>query len=108
MKLSHDYIRGLVDGEGCFTFCSDSRFGERTLIPTFTLAMNVRDVDLIESVKETLGLRNIVHRFKPRVRPDGYKRGGMAVLIVELLRAEARRIRFPLALEGRESAFSCC
>jgi hypothetical protein len=55
-KLSYDYIRGLVDGEGCFSFHTGSRRanGRKYKIPTFVIAMNERDRNLIEKVKNTL------------------------------------------------------
>jgi hypothetical protein len=82
-KLSYEYIRGLVEGEGCFTFSPVGyRGGLKRNLPAFVLSMSRRDKDLIEKVKTALNLRNKVYEYKPRIRKDGYKRDGMAVLIV--------------------------
>lgn len=80
MKLSHDYIRGLVEGEGSFTFSSNIIEGRRC--PTFAIGMHVRDRELLESVRDTMGLKNKVYIYGPPVKKDGYKRGGRAILIV--------------------------
>ncbi len=85
-KLSYEYIRGLVEGEGCFTFCSVFRNANsekrRFIIPTFALGMNERDRELLIMVKNTLKLRNKINTYPPRERRDGYKRGAMSHLIV--------------------------
>lgn len=44
--------------------------------------MSGRDKKLIVAIKEKLRLRNRVYEYKPRFRKDGYKRDGMAVLMV--------------------------
>lgn len=77
MKLSNEYIRGLVESEGCFTF---SRNGDKK-IPAFYLVMHERDRELIKMVKESLGLNNKVYKFRPYLG-DGIKRGPTARLIV--------------------------
>lgn len=87
--LSYEYIRGLTDGEGCFTFYpanSKNSNGEITKrkIPTFALRMHVRDKKLIDMVKETLGVKEKVHIFKAW-KGDGYNRGDSAALIVRRL-----------------------
>lgn len=84
MKLSYEYIRGLVEGEGCFTFCTVGRSEElrKPRIPTFVISMSRRDKDLLLSVKETLSLKNKVYEYKPRIAKDSYNRQGMAVLMV--------------------------
>ncbi|MBI2888781.1 MAG: hypothetical protein HYY10_02540 [Candidatus Liptonbacteria bacterium] len=82
--LTYDYIRGLITGEGCFTFCS-VRHKEKGIvsnIPTFALGMNERDKILVEIVKESLGLRNRIYAYAPRKRKDGYKRAGSVHLMV--------------------------
>lgn len=89
MKLSYEYIRGLVEGEGCFTFCSQSlkrdykgRTVLRVKIPAFALSMSQRDTELLESVKETLGLRNKVYSYPPRTDRFSHNRQGMSILII--------------------------
>jgi|SRR3989344_4777181 len=85
-QISFDYIRGLIDGEGCFSFCSippRSADGKRKQkLPCFTLAMSKRDVDLIRAVRDKLKIRNTVYTYASRKRPDNYNRDGMAILIV--------------------------
>ena len=84
MKITADYIRGLVDGEGCFTFCNvplRNENGNKYKLPTFVIAMHERDKNLILEVKEYLGLRDRVYILKPYLG-DGYNRGGTARLMV--------------------------
>lgn len=84
-NISFDYVRGLVEGEGCFTFClinKDKSGNYKQKIPTFSLQMTDRDSDLINSVRDKIGLKNTVYEYKPRIRSDGYKRMGMSVLVV--------------------------
>ena len=87
--LSYEYIRGLTDGEGCFTFYpanfkkSNGDIVKRK-IPAFAIRMHVRDMKLIEMVKETLELGEKVHAFRAW-RNDGYNRGDNAALIVRRL-----------------------
>ncbi len=81
-EITNEYIRGLVEGEGCFTFCSANYRGDKRMIPTFLLGLNRRDKDLLIKIRDSLRLRNKVYEYPPRIRKDGYKRGGMAILIV--------------------------
>lgn len=76
-KLSNEYIRGLTEGEGTFTFCLS---GGRK-IPTFTIKMHARDRELLESVRDTLGLKNKIYEYNHQ-RRDGHKRGPQTMLIV--------------------------
>jgi hypothetical protein len=77
MNLSHEYIRGVVEGEGCFTFSKSS--GRK--IPAFALRMHIRDEDLICAIRDTLGLRNRVYVYHYSGK-DGCRRDPQAVLIV--------------------------
>jgi hypothetical protein len=73
-KLSYEYIRGLVEGEGCFTFHTGAyrkSTGRKVRIPAFVIIMHIRDMDLIEMVKNSLGLRNKIYIRKPSIG-DGY------------------------------------
>lgn len=83
MELSCEYIRGLVDGEGCFSFYpgTKQRNGVKYKVPAFIIAMNIRDIELIKGIKETLGLRNSIYIRHPSNK-DGYKREDVAVLVV--------------------------
>lgn len=87
--LSYEYIRGLVEGEGCFTFCSQTLERDQQLktisrikIPAFALAMSRRDTNLLELVKGTLGLRNRIYSYPPRIDRVSHNRQGMSMLIV--------------------------
>ncbi len=90
-EISYEYIRGLIDGEGSFTFCTtpnllkinDEVFKQR--IPAFILSMNSRDKDLISSIRDRLGLKNRVYTY--RLTPlhtfnKSYIRGSKSMLIV--------------------------
>jgi hypothetical protein len=77
MGLSYEYIRGVVEGEGCFTFSKSS--GRK--IPAFALRMHFRDEDLICAIRDTLGLRNRVYVYHYPGK-DGVHRDPQAVLIV--------------------------
>lgn len=84
--LSYEYIRGLTDGEGCFTFYTGKETKKNGRIkiykvPAFCIRMHVRDKELLEMVKQTLGLRANVYTFKA-YRKDGYNRGESAALII--------------------------
>lgn len=76
--ISWDYIRGLVDGEGSFTFSSAGR-GRKT--PAFQIRMHIRDKLLLEKVRDFLGLKNKIYTYHYPGK-DGAKRGPQAVLIV--------------------------
>lgn len=81
-KLSYEYIRGLVDGEGCFTFCTTpDKSGKKYKLPTFEISMHVRDKNLLEMVRDTLSLKNKVYEFLPYTK-DGYNRGNKATLSI--------------------------
>ena len=78
-KLPYDYIRGLVEGEGTFTFSTRKKF--HTKIPAFAVKMHVRDKELLEMVRDTLGLKNKVYEYNHQGK-DGHVRGPQAMLIV--------------------------
>ena len=85
-KISYEYIRGLIEGEGSFVFTSNSRkniLGEvkKVKIPTFAIGMHERDEELLRSVRNIMGLENKVYNYKSSNK-DGYNRGRKAFLIV--------------------------
>lgn len=91
MELSNEYIRGLTDGEGSFSFCTVPKFVMREgivirqKVPAFLISMHCRDKELVESVRDTLGLRNRVYQYRntPLHTPEkSYKRGDKVMLIV--------------------------
>lgn len=78
LKISNEYIRGLVEGEGCFTFCTNSG-GKK--VPTFCITMHVRDSELIYTICNRLRLPNKIYILGP-YRKDGIKRGACIRLMV--------------------------
>jgi len=82
-KLSFDYIRGLVDGEGTFTFCTVTGWNKnkKAKVPAFQLRMHIRDKELIEAIRDFLGLKNKVYVYYYPGK-DGTNRGPQAMLIV--------------------------
>ncbi len=81
-EIKYEYIRGLIEGEGCFSFCSvpsfvkmpDGSF-QRPRIPTFALNMHERDRELLIAINEKLSVKREIYYFKP-YNKDGYNRGG--------------------------------
>lgn len=61
--MSYEYIRGLIEGEGCFSFCQSSRKpdGRKYKVPAFEIAMHERDRELLIKVRDFLKLRNRVY-----------------------------------------------
>ncbi len=78
-EISYEYIRGLVEGEGTFTFSTNKKIGIR--VPAFAIKMHVRDKKLLEAIRDKLGLTNKVYQYDHQ-RNDGHKRGAQAMLIV--------------------------
>lgn len=76
--INRDYIRGLVDGEGSFTFSSE---GKGRKIPSFQLRMHIRDEFLLQKVRDFLGLKNKIYTYH-YLGKDGIKRGPVAILII--------------------------
>lgn len=90
-EISYEYIRGLVDGEGSFTFCTRPGLlkvdGQifKPKIPAFILSMNSRDKDLIISIRNKLGLKNKVYTYRStplHAFNKSYIRGNKSILIV--------------------------
>lgn len=78
LKISNEYIRGLVEGEGCFTFCSNG-YGRK--VPAFCIAMHIRDSELIYAICNRLRLPNKIYIIGP-YRKDGINRGQCSRLMV--------------------------
>lgn len=59
MKLTDDFIIGLVVGEGtfCFTTTGNRLLGNYKEIPTFQLRMHVRDKKLVTAVRDAMNLK---------------------------------------------------
>ena len=83
--LSYNYVRGLIAGEGCFSFCTALGFnkkGKKLKVPAFMLQMSQQDKELVYLVKETMGLHNRIYEYGPRTKKDSYNKQGMIILIV--------------------------
>jgi len=81
-ELTNDYIRGLIDGEGSFTFSTTTRTsGIKVKVPSFQLRMHIRDKDLVEGIRDYLGLTNKVYTYHYPGK-DGANRKATAILIV--------------------------
>lgn len=84
-SMSYEYIRGLIEGEGCFTFSASKGFfmkRQKILrIPAFCISMHERDENLLKMVRDRLKLKNRVYNFRA-YRNDGHNRGRMAMLTV--------------------------
>ena len=65
LRLSDDYIRGLIEGEGCF---GNQTNGKGQKVPVFMLKMHVRDKELIEAIRDYLGLPDRVHEYRHQER----------------------------------------
>lgn len=86
--LSFEYIRGFVEGEGCFTFSTTKNMKKlpngnivRTKVPAFAIGIHERDEDLLCLIRDTLKLKNRVYNHKS-FQGDGHKRARKAFLIV--------------------------
>jgi len=81
-KLTNDYIRGLVEGEGSFTFSKNKRHdGTSIRVPSFQIKMHIRDKALLEGMRDHLGLGNQIYIYNYQGK-DGSKRAPTATLIV--------------------------
>ncbi|MDO8664658.1 MAG: LAGLIDADG family homing endonuclease [Candidatus Liptonbacteria bacterium] len=78
-KLSYEFIRGFVESKGTFTFSSNNKI--RRKIPAFAIKTSVRNRDLLEKIKDSMGLENRIYEYNHQ-RNDGYKRSPQAMLIV--------------------------
>lgn len=58
MKLSYNFIAGLIVGEGCFSWDtrSDTILGRKRKVPVFALRMHVRDKWLVTAARDTMNL----------------------------------------------------
>jgi len=88
-RLSNDYIRGLTDGEGCFTFHANHRKKNGIIIkekiPAFAIQMHIRDRWLLVETLEHLGIKGNVYTHKAWIK-DGSNRGDTAKFYVRSLK----------------------
>lgn len=66
--LSYEYIRGLIEGEGTFTFHSGWKRanGRKSKIPAFSISMHIRDKELITKIRDGMGLKSKIYFRAPR------------------------------------------
>lgn len=81
-EMSYEYIRGLTDGEGCFTFYPVKTNDTKHMIPAFVISMSERDKELLQTIADKLKIKTKIYAYPPRQRKDGYRRQGMAVFLV--------------------------
>ena len=81
-NITHNYIRGLVQGTGTFTFTTSAKLGSLKLkrIPAFQLRMHASNQDLLKAMRDLLGLKNRIYVY--RYNKDGANRKPIALLIV--------------------------
>ena len=60
-RITENYIRGLIEGEGYFGIDRRKNGNE---IPQFILKMHVRDKELIEAIRDYIGLRDTIYEYK--------------------------------------------
>lgn len=94
--MSYEYIRGLIDGEGCFTFHTGflDKNGIKTRVPAFAIRMHEREEPLFKEIKEFLNLKSKIHNLKAYTS-DGHKRGRQILIQVRDFR-QLRDIIIPL------------
>jgi len=81
-ELTDEYIRGLVEGRGSFTFSKNKKSdGTSVKIPSFQLKMHIRDRALIKGIRDYLRLNNRIYTYHYPGK-DGYKRDPYVLLIV--------------------------
>lgn len=90
--ISYDYIRGLTEGEGTFTFSPQKTRG--IIIPAFSIKMHHRDEKLLGLVRDRLGLSNKIYVYDT-VSYDGHNRAPQAMLIVREI-GQLKNIIVPL------------
>ena len=76
-NISNEYIRGLIEGEGSFTFHTGSKNknGRKHKIPAFVISLHIRDKNLLEAIKNKLELKNRLNYRTPRIAIQNIKNG---------------------------------
>ena len=101
--ISDEYIRGLTEGEGTFTFYTTSKLinlgqeEKRLKRPAFAIKMHERDKSLLNSVADSLNLRgNIYHNGPYRYDRYGSRNNAAQVSLIVRDVLELRNIIIPL------------
>jgi hypothetical protein len=90
MEITNEYIRGLVEGEGSFAFHLTGKRADGSIykLPAFIISMNYRDRDLLNLIKNKMGLKNKLYYRIPGVNIQNaktgkkYLSGRQAILVV--------------------------
>lgn len=77
LKVSNEYLRGVVEGEGCFTLCTHGKIK----IPTFALQMHARDKELLLTISSRLRLHGSLYELAANNR-GGIERGPAVRIMV--------------------------
>ncbi|MDP3991719.1 MAG: hypothetical protein Q8P66_02400 [Candidatus Colwellbacteria bacterium] len=95
-NISYDYIRGLVQGTGTFTFTTSSNLGslKPRRIPSFQLRMPAEDEELLKAIRNKLKLKNKIYIYHYPGK-DKAKRRPVAILIIREL-GSLKNIIIPL------------
>lgn len=91
-EISYEYIRGLTEGEGTFTFSPNKITNTR--YPEFAIRMHARDKNLLRIVRDKLNIKVKIYEYNYPGK-DGFKRGPTAVLIVRRI-GDIKNIIIPL------------
>lgn len=90
MGISNEYIRGLVEGEGSFTFSTTRKRadGTRYKLPAFAISLNIRDKKILEGIRDKLGLKAKIYYRAPEINiinaktGKSYLSGRQAILVI--------------------------
>lgn len=95
-NISYNYICGLVQGTGSFTFTTSSKLGslKPRRIPAFQLRMQASNEQLLKAIREKLKLKNKIYVYH-YLGKDRAKRKPIALLIVREIGA-LKNIIIPL------------
>lgn len=77
LTVSNEYLRGVVEGEGCFTLCKHGNIK----VPTFALQMHERDKELLLTLSSRLRLHRLLYEIEANSR-GGIERGPAVRIMV--------------------------
>ena len=81
-NISYDYIRGLVQAAGTFTFTTSAKLGslKSRKIPAFQIRMHADNQELLKAIVKHLELKNRIYVY--RYNKDGANRKPITLLII--------------------------
>ncbi len=82
-NISYDYIRGLVQGTGSFTFTTSTKLGSLRMrrIPTFQLRTHASNQKLLGEIRDLLDLKNKIYTYHYPGK-DRANRKPVAILLI--------------------------